>query len=116
MRNHYEKRYLETAANVPGATLNYTRQALQKDVLIYDAAINFMEAIFRKYIATLDRAVDFEISIDETATPTSPEAHYLVANELRDRGVTIFSMAPRSVVNSRKVLTISVTLLSLNVN
>ena len=54
-----------------------------------------MEAIFRKYIATLDRAVDFEISIDETATPTSPEAHYLVANELRDRGVTIFSMAPR---------------------
>ena len=54
-----------------------------------------MEAIFRKYIVTLDRAVDFEISIDETATPTSPEAHYLVANELRDRGVTIFSMAPR---------------------
>lgn len=95
LRNHYEKRYLETAANVPGATLSYTRQALQKDVLIYDAAINFMEAIFRKYIATLDRAVDFEISIDETATPTSPEAHYLVANELRDRGVTIFSMAPR---------------------
>ena len=28
LRNHYEKRYLETAANVPGATLNYTRQAL----------------------------------------------------------------------------------------
>lgn len=95
LREHYEKRYLETPANVPGATLNYTREALQKDVLIYDAAINFMEAIFRKYIAPLDRAVDFEISIDETATPTSPEAHYLVANELRDRGVTIFSMAPR---------------------
>lgn len=95
LREHYEKRYLETPANVPGAALNYTREALQKDVLIYDAAINFMEAIFRKYIAPLDRAVDFEISIDETATPTSPEAHYLVANELRDRGVTIFSMAPR---------------------
>lgn len=95
LREHYEKRYLETTANVPGAALNYTREALQKDVLIYDAAINFMEAIYRKYIATLDRAVDFEISIDETATPTSPEAHYLVANELRDRGVKIFSMAPR---------------------
>jgi hypothetical protein len=95
LRNHYEKRYLETPANVPGATLAYTSQALKKDVLIYDAAINFMVAIFRKYIAPLDRAVDFEISIDETATPTSPEAHYLVANELRDRGATIFSMAPR---------------------
>ncbi|NOU99927.1 tagaturonate epimerase family protein [Paenibacillus planticolens] len=95
LREHYEKRYLDAPANVPGAELNYTREALQKDVLIYDAAINFMEAIFRKYIVTLDRAVDFEISIDETATPTSPEAHYLVASELRDRGVTIFSMAPR---------------------
>ncbi|WNR43569.1 tagaturonate epimerase family protein [Paenibacillus roseipurpureus] len=95
LRSYYEERYLQTAPNVPGATLAYTAEALQKDVLIYDAAINFMEAIFRRYIATLDRAVDFEISIDETATPTSPEAHYLVANELRERGVTIFSMAPR---------------------
>ncbi|OPH61333.1 hypothetical protein BC351_15480 [Paenibacillus ferrarius] len=95
LRSHYEQRYLQTAPNVPGAALAYTAEALKKDVLIYDAAINFMEAIFRKYIVTLDRAVDFEISIDETATPTSPEAHYLVANELRDRGVVIFSMAPR---------------------
>ncbi|UKS24628.1 tagaturonate epimerase family protein [Paenibacillus sp. HWE-109] len=95
LRSHYEGRYLLSAPNVPGATLAYTPEALKKDVLIYDAAINFMEAIFRKYIVTLDRAVDFEISIDETATPTSPEAHYLVANELRDRGVAIFSMAPR---------------------
>lgn len=95
LRSYYEERYLQTAPNVPGATLAYTAEALKKDVLIYDAAINFMEAIYRKYIVTLDRAVDFEISIDETATPTSPEAHYLVANELRERGVKIFSMAPR---------------------
>ena len=95
LRGRYEERYLQAAANVPGASLTFTRQSLMKDVLIYDKAIDFMEAIFRRYITTLDRAVDFEISIDETATPTSPEAHYMVANELRQRGVTIFSMAPR---------------------
>ncbi|MGG1552058.1 tagaturonate epimerase family protein [Paenibacillus ferrarius] len=95
LRSHYEARYLASAPNVPGASLSYTALALKKDVLIYDAAINFMEAIYRRYIESLDREVDFEISIDETATPTSPEAHYLVANELQARGVRIFSMAPR---------------------
>jgi tagaturonate epimerase len=95
LRNRYEERYLQATPDVPGASLTFTRLSLMKDVLIYDTAINFMEAIFHRYITTLDRAVDFEISIDETATPTSPEAHFLVANELRQRGVTIFSMAPR---------------------
>ncbi|MEW9699651.1 tagaturonate epimerase family protein [Paenibacillus sp. SI8] len=95
LRDSYEERYLQATPNVPGASLTFTRQSLMKDVLIYAAAIDFMEAIFRRYITTLERAVDFEISIDETATPTSPEAHFLVANELRERGVKIFSMAPR---------------------
>src|SRR5699024_7549224 len=38
---------------------------------------------------------DFEMSIDETLTPTSPEAHFFVANELIDGGVEITSLAPR---------------------
>jgi hypothetical protein len=95
VRENYEARYLGAPLQVKGASLSYSREALQKDVLIYGAAIDFMESIYRKYIAGLDREVDFEISIDETMTPTSPEAHFLVANELKERGVRIFSMAPR---------------------
>lgn len=95
LRSRYESRYLGGAASIPGAELNFTRESLMKDVLIYDKAIGFMEEIYNTYIKTLDREVDFEISIDETETPTSPEAHYLVANELKHRGVSIFSMAPR---------------------
>ncbi|QNK59338.1 tagaturonate epimerase family protein [Paenibacillus sp. PAMC21692] len=95
LREQYESRYLGEAAAVPDATLAFTKELLVKDVLIYHEAINFMEEIYNRYIATLDREVDFEISIDETETPTSPEAHFLVANELRHRGVSIFSMAPR---------------------
>ncbi|WP_156158168.1 tagaturonate epimerase family protein [Gordoniibacillus kamchatkensis] len=95
VRSRYESRYLGTAPQVEGAAIAFTREALMKDVLIYGAAIDFMESIYRRYIENLDREVDFEISIDETMTPTSPEAHYLVANELHVRGVRIFSMAPR---------------------
>lgn len=95
LRSRYEARYLGDATAVPGAVLGFTRESLMKDVLIYDKAIDFMEEIYNRYIAKLDREIDFEISIDETETPTSPEAHYLVAKELQHRGVAIFSMAPR---------------------
>ncbi|MHA6480495.1 tagaturonate epimerase family protein [Paenibacillus sp. strain BS8-2] len=95
LRERYESRYLSGDTALPGASLAFTRESLMKDVLIYDKAIDFMEEIYNTYIKTLDREVDFEISIDETETPTSPEAHYLVASELHHRGVTIFSMAPR---------------------
>src|SRR5699024_11471236 len=39
--------------------------------------------------------IDFEISIDETETITSPVAHFFVANELIQRGVKVVSLAPR---------------------
>ncbi|WP_159882114.1 tagaturonate epimerase family protein [Paenibacillus puerhi] len=95
IRQGYEERYLATSPQIADAKLNFTREELVRDVLIYHEAINFMEHIYRKYIEQLNGAVDFEISIDETETPTSPEAHFLVANELYVRGIQIYSMAPR---------------------
>ncbi|SDD38603.1 tagaturonate epimerase [Paenibacillus sp. UNCCL117] len=95
VRAGYEERYLANSPQLEGAALNFTREELVRDVLIYHEAINFMERIYRKYIEQLNGAVDFEISIDETETPTSPEAHFLVANELYLRGIQMFSMAPR---------------------
>ena len=39
--------------------------------------------------------MDFEISIDETITPTTPLQHFFVANELTRRGIRFATMAPR---------------------
>lgn len=64
-------------------------------VLIYLDAINFTIDIYDEHIKPLDRPIDFEMSIDETLTSTSPEAHYFVARELIDGGVKITSLAPR---------------------
>jgi hypothetical protein len=62
--------------------------------LIYGAAIEFAARIYDALIK--DRPdVDFEISIDETTTPTSPAQHYFVAEELRSSGVAFASLAPR---------------------
>ena len=43
----------------------------------------------------IEPLIDFEISLDETPFPTSPENHFFFALELSHRGVHIQSLAPR---------------------
>src|SRR5699024_7212699 len=50
---------------------------------------------YQTYIKPLGKKFNFEISIDETETVTSPQAHFFVANELKSNKVNVFSMAPR---------------------
>ena len=45
---------------------------------------------------------DFEVSIDETDLPTTPEGHLFVINELNKAGVRVTSLAPRFVGEFQK--------------
>ena len=76
-----------------GVSLTCNDSEYKRMVLIYGAAIRFACGIYAKYIQ--NQPVDFEISVDETATPTSPLQHFFVANELRRRGVVFATLAPR---------------------
>lgn len=102
VRSHYESKYLNQTFEVAGTSITFDKETLIKNVLIYGEAINFMEHIYVTYIKNASREVDFEISIDETATPTAPESHFLVAKELYSRGLTIYSMAPRFIGEFQK--------------
>ncbi|WP_438350012.1 tagaturonate epimerase family protein [Paenibacillus sp. FA6] len=95
IRKDYEGRYLDQSFQVGEEKVFFDHKEFMKCVLIYNEAIPFMVYIYEKYIKSVDREIDFEISIDETVTPTSPEAHYFVAAELERNHVSIFSMAPR---------------------
>ena len=77
----------------PGISLRFDRDAFRRAVLIYGSAIRFIGDIYTRFIA--GRAVDFEISIDETMTPTTPLEHYFVSSELTRRGIRFASLAPR---------------------
>ncbi|MGF7045613.1 hypothetical protein J2T13_000073 [Paenibacillus sp. DS2015] len=94
-RQSYEARYLNKSFQIGGETITFDESEFMKCVLIYGNAIPYMVYIYEQYIKPADRAIDFEISIDETVTPTSPEAHYFVAAELDLQQVDLFSMAPR---------------------
>lgn len=87
------KKYNGVSVDIEGAQLCFGGTELKRMLHLYGAAIDFAQSIFERYLK--DRPVDFEISIDETETPTTPLQHYFVANELRSRGVIFQSMAPR---------------------
>ncbi|MDD4891136.1 MAG: tagaturonate epimerase family protein, partial [Phycisphaerae bacterium] len=84
---------------LPGGLSLYISEAEVKG-----AAVKYGRAIL--HTVKMDRHVksvcgkvpfELEMSVDETATPTSPAEHYFVANELRRLGVRPVSLAPRFV-------------------
>jgi len=95
VRTRLENDYADRTFQIEGAVIEVSRKALMRYALIYGQAVSFMIDIYRRFIANAGRPIDFEISIDETATPTDPAAHWFVAKELERAGVEVYSMAPR---------------------
>lgn len=69
--------------------------SLKKIALIYSKALEFINHIYHEIIKPTGKEVDFEVSIDETMTPTTPQAHFFVASELNKMKVDVTSLAPR---------------------
>ncbi|QIK69300.1 hypothetical protein G7062_02885 [Erysipelothrix sp. HDW6C] len=89
----YEARYLDTSFDLGTTVVTFTKESLMQSVLIYAKAIDFSHMIYEKQI--VGRPIDFEISIDETDVPTTPENHFFYGNELKIRNVIVSTMAPR---------------------
>ena len=92
----YAEKYLNKSFDIgEDTTLRFTEEELKKIVAIYGDAINFATEMYNKYFKQGKHQADFEISIDETATPTTPLQHFFVARELIDAGVVFATIAPR---------------------
>lgn len=94
-REEIEQKWGGRVINIQGHVLHYPPDVLRRIVLIYRDAIRHTEKIYKRFILPAKRPVNFELSIDETKTPTTPEAHYFVASELLEKGVELQSLAPR---------------------
>jgi hypothetical protein len=86
--------YLGKTFTVEGMDIVFDVDELKQDLWIYGSAIDFVITIYREYIKK-NNGINFEISIDETQTPTTPAQHFFVANELIRRGVKMDTVAPR---------------------
>lgn len=85
--------YLGRSFSVEGADYRFDAAALADCTRIYGAALDFIAEVYTRYVRR--GSVDFEVSIDETDTPTTPLQHYFVASELLRREVTVQTVAPR---------------------
>lgn len=95
-RQYLESKYLNKEFSLKGNTkIAFTINDLMKTALIYLKAIKFAINIYNEVLKKNPSQIDFEISIDETSVPTTPEAHFFVANELRSSNVEWLSLAPR---------------------
>jgi len=91
----YIDKYIGKEFEVSGMKLSFDEVELAKIVAIYEKAIEFAVEIYRKFFMDGKYSADFEISIDETLTPTTVLQHYFVARELIDAGIVFATLAPR---------------------
>jgi len=95
LSEHYKSKYINKSFNIEGTSLVFSEAALKDCVSIYGEAVNFIIEIFNKFFSKDKKRADFEISIDETVSPTTPLQHFFVAQELKDAGVSFETLAPR---------------------
>ncbi len=95
LTDDYKAKYLGKKFEVEDSVIEFSEDELKRTVLIYEDAIKYATHIYNKYLRSGKYDCDFEISIDETATPTSPTQHFFVSNELILNDVKFQTVAPR---------------------
>ena len=91
VRSLYEERYLRKELPVIG-TLE--AEELRRIVLVFWRAIDHARECYAYIESIKPYPVDFELSIDETRTITTPAEHFVVADSLYQAGVRPVSVAP----------------------
>lgn len=97
-RADLERAYVGRSVHLDSETLTLTREQVWRAGAKYGAALAHVARLYRHLLARKDGdadAFDFEVSVDETDSPTSPAQHALVALELARLGVAWVSLAPR---------------------
>ncbi len=96
LRQETESLYLSGGIRINDTTMiRFNKSKLMKYVLVYRHALGFIQAIYEEAILESPRKIDFEISVDETIVPTTPEAHFYIANQLRMMNIQVDNLAPR---------------------
>lgn len=94
-RERWEESYAEKVIQLEGCSFSISKEDAVRMGCVYGKAIHHTLDIYHNLIAKCARPIDFEMSIDETLTSTTPASHYFVASELIAAGVNITSLAPR---------------------
>ncbi|MCS7010600.1 MAG: tagaturonate epimerase family protein, partial [Anaerolineales bacterium] len=73
----------------------FDRLTLLRAAVKYGHAIRHAVTMYHRLCELLADEFDFEVSVDETASPTTPLEHFFIASELSRAGVRFTGLAPR---------------------
>ena len=79
----------------------FEAESLMRATVKYGRAIQHTALMFKR-LSQMKDGFDFEISVDETNSPTTPLEHFFIANELNRLGVRFSSLAPRFIGSFEK--------------
>ncbi|MHC4798130.1 MAG: tagaturonate epimerase family protein [Planctomycetota bacterium] len=86
-----------------GDVVSFDEQTLARAAIKYAGAVAHTVRMYRHLSEQSGlRTFEVEVSVDETATPTTVAEHYLVSAELKRLGVEWVSMAPRFIGSFEK--------------
>ena len=72
----------------------FEAESLMSAIVKYGRAIRYAASMFKR-LSQMKDEFDFEVSVDETDSPTTPLEHFFIASELVRLGVLFTSLAPR---------------------
>ena len=87
-------------------SIRFDEESAKRNILLFHKAIDFTEEAYQFIFSRFGNrhVVDFEISVDETPFPTTPENHLFFIIALSHRGVKIDALAPRFVGEFQKAI------------
>jgi len=101
-KEELKNRYLGRTYDVTGQKLQFDEKSLRDIILVYFEALKHTIKCY-KFLSDYKKGeFDFEISVDETSTSTSPLAHIFIAQELQRNGVNFQNLALRFVGSWQK--------------
>jgi len=93
-KERIDRIYLGKKYSVLGEKIEFDEKNLRDAALVYYDAIAHVDMMYQ-ILKDETPDFDFEVSVDETETPTSPLFHIFVVEELRRRGVEFTNLALR---------------------
>jgi len=93
-KDNLEKKYLGKTYVFGNTKLEFTPKSLRDAAVVYYDAIEHVGNMYKVLKSKIEN-FDFEISVDETETPTSPLFHVFIVEELRKRDVIFTNLALR---------------------
>jgi hypothetical protein len=97
--------YPGQTVRLDSATIDFDSVTLRRAAVKYGRAIKRAIALAKcveQTAAGLGQPFELELSVDETAQPTTPAEHYIFADQLAKAGVRLVSLAPRFIGDFEK--------------